>query len=104
MLNFVLGNWKTILPVLTIFALLGTLWFYGVGKYKEGYEQCTSEYEIAAIAHDIKTDKVVRKIQTESQTRIEEVENAPEHENDDIGPLLGRTLDGLRQRHGIPAK
>lgn len=55
---FLIRYWKYIALVLAVLSLLGALWYYGHTKYRQGYEQCTTEQAKAEIKSKETKDEI----------------------------------------------
>ena len=58
MFVWALANWRIIALVLAVLSVLGALWAYGHGKYRQGWDECTVAHEKRA-NEDIKTNRKI---------------------------------------------
>lgn len=80
-----------------IVGLLGTV-VYKIDQ--SGYKRCEVRYEAADAEQKAEAAVAITKIRNEYEKRLEEVYETPDSDNGPVAPVLERTLDGMRERHG----
>lgn len=58
---FLIRYWKYIALILAVLSVLGGLWYYGHTKYRQGWDECTTEQEKAEIKSKETKDEIKTK-------------------------------------------
>ncbi len=95
---------KLALNIILFAIMAGGVGFVYYKIDKGGYDRRDRELLAATAKLESEASYKIEEIRNEHDKRIKAVYSASESDNGPVAPVLERTLDGLRQRHGGKGK